>query len=76
MAVPRYRSPYDMPPPGRAKDADLAARIRSVWQRAFLLCPPARHRGVRRFRSLVEANQERLAETVARMRRAAGFGQA
>ncbi len=71
MPVYKYRSPIDMAPPGRVSQAELAARIRNVWGRAFLLCPPLWRRGVRRFHSVEEANRERLQDTVARMRRRA-----
>jgi hypothetical protein len=71
VPVIKYRSFRDMPPPEPSSDAQLAARIRALWSRAFLLCPPARQRGVRRFRSMAEANQERARETAERMARRA-----
>jgi len=71
MPVIKYRSPGDMPRPEPGSDAELASRIRVLWSRAVLLCPPALHRGVRRFRSIAEANQERMRETAERMRRRA-----
>jgi hypothetical protein len=64
-----------MPPPEVRTDATLASRIRTLWSRAFLLCAPDRRRGVRRFRSIEEANQERAQATAERMRRRAGEGQ-
>jgi hypothetical protein len=71
MPVIKYRSLADMPRPEPSNDAELASRIRVLWGRSFLLCPPARHRGVRRFRSMAEANEERMHETAERMRRRA-----
>ena len=69
MPLHKYRSASDMPRPERASDAELATRIRSVWGRAFLLCPRVCRPGVRRFRSMEEANLDRLRETAERMRR-------
>jgi hypothetical protein len=69
MPVHKYRSVSDMPPPGRAEDPDLASRIRVLWARAFLLHPRAPHRGVRRFRTIAEANAARERDTLERMRR-------
>lgn len=40
-------------------DANLFARIRSLWSFARRLAPGAAPRGVRRFRTLEEANQHR-----------------
>jgi hypothetical protein len=74
MPLYKYRSASDMPRPERASDAELPARIRSVWGRAFLLCPAVCRPGVRRFRSMEEANEDRLRETVERMRRRAASG--
>lgn len=68
MPLHKYRSVSDMPRPERCGDAQLAARIRQVWDRAFLFCPPLRHTGVRRFRSMEEANEERWRDTVDQMR--------
>ena len=69
MPVYKYRTVSDMPPPARAADPDPAARIRILWARAFLLCPPALRRGVRRFRNIAEANAERERDTLERMTR-------
>jgi hypothetical protein len=71
MPVIKYRSFADMPPPEPSSEGQLASRIRVLWSRAFLLCPPARKRGVRRFRSIAEANRERTRETAERMTRRA-----
>jgi len=40
-------------------DARLAARIRALWAFSRRLAPGAAPRGLRRFRTLEEANQER-----------------
>lgn len=69
MPVHKYRSVSDMPPRRRVGDPDLATRIRAPWARAFLLCAPVPHRGVRRFRTIAEANAERERDTLERMRR-------
>ena len=69
MPVYKYRRAGDMPAPGRAGATDVASRIRVLWARAFLLCPPTVPRGVRRFRTIAEANEERQRETVDRIRR-------
>jgi hypothetical protein len=69
MPVHKYRSVSDMPPPERVRDSDLASRIRLLWARASLLCPRIPRRGVRRFRTLAEANAERERDTLERMRR-------
>ncbi len=71
MSIHKYRSVSEMPPPERCDDRDLPARIRSVWDRAFLFCPPVRHVGVRRFRSMEEANQARLRDTAELMKQRA-----
>ena len=68
MSLTKYRSVAEMPPPGRADDASLAARIRASWRRAFLLAPPGFPRGVRRFRTIEAANEARERATVERMR--------
>jgi hypothetical protein len=69
MPVQRFRSIEDMPRPTLAGEHDLAVRIAAIWRRAFLLCPPSFARGVRRFRSIEEANQDRERATAERMRR-------
>ena len=68
MPVSKYRSVQDMPRPPRTSDNDLTERIRAVWTRAFLLCPPAPPRGVTRFRSIESANAAREKATQERMR--------
>ena len=73
MPLDKYRSVYDMPPPGRSNDRELSARIRTAWRRAFSICRPVLERGVRRYRSIAEANEARFRETVDRMRRRAGL---
>jgi hypothetical protein len=69
MPVTKYRAVADMPRFEKRSEVDLAARIRTLWARAFLLCPPAPPRGVRRFRSIEEANEARSRWTSERMRR-------
>lgn len=71
MPVFKYRSASDMPSQERIGDAQLASHIRTLWGRAFLLCPRTRRPGVWRFASIDEANAERQLETVQRMRRRA-----
>jgi hypothetical protein len=68
MSVSKYRSIADMPPPARASSETLVARIRTLWNRSFVLSPPHFARGVTRFRNIDEANAAREAETHARMR--------
>jgi hypothetical protein len=68
MPVRKYRSVSDMPRPERSDDATLAHRIRILWRRAFSLCPTTPRRGVRRFRSIEDANDERDRATTERMR--------
>lgn len=68
MPVFKYRSPGEMPAPERVSGPDLPARIRALWARSFLLCPPISRRGVRRFRSIEEANEDRMRATLERMR--------
>ena len=68
MPVTKYRSVADMPRPRSGRDESLVLRIRALWNRAFLLSPPAFPRGVRRFRSIEEANAARAEATRDRMR--------
>jgi hypothetical protein len=49
-------------------DPRLAARIRSLWAFASRLTPGAAPRGLRRFRSIEDANLEREAWVVRRAR--------
>ena len=73
MPVYKYRSVADMPSPSLLPaGADLADRMRAVWGRGFLICPPVLRRGVRRFRTIEDANRERERETAERLRRRAG----
>jgi hypothetical protein len=74
MPVHKYRSASEMPPPGRCGDQELSVRIRAAWRRAFLLSPPALRPGVRRYRTIEEANQDRLREAAQRMRARRGAG--
>lgn len=77
MTVTKYRSVEEMPRPGRAENDRLLARIRAVWERARALAPPRElRRGVRRFRSLEEANAAQSAETLERMRASRGPSEA
>ncbi len=61
MPVTRYRSVEEMPPPWR--DADDPGNLRNVAMMMaffFRLNPdPDRPRGVRRFRTIEEANEDR-----------------
>lgn len=68
MSLRKYHSVADMPRLIERDDLMLPVRIRQVWQRAFLLSPPQYKRGVRRFRSIEEANAKRDAERVEYMR--------
>lgn len=68
MPVTKYRSAAEMPALPRSSDDELIARIRASWTRAFLLSPRSMPRGVRRFRSIEEANADRERETLRRMR--------
>lgn len=71
MGVHKYRSVEDMPRPELAR-GDVAARVRAVWRRARALAPaPGIVRGVRKFRTIEEANAARDEERMARMRRSA-----
>ena len=72
MSVTKYRNGEDMPRIEKHGDVGLAARIRTLWARAFLLSPITPVRGVRRFRSIEEANEERAQTTARRMRRMSG----
>lgn len=68
MSVRKYRSVADMPRVERAEPHELVARIRAVWRRAHLLCPPNPPRGVQRFSSIEQADEARTRATLARMR--------
>lgn len=68
MPIHRYRSVSEMPAHTPTAPGEVEARIRAVWARAALLCPPRLARGVQRFRSIAEANAQREAERTARMR--------
>ena len=59
MSVSKYHSVEEMPPIGRCPDDELVERMRAVWNRAFLLCPPNFPHGVMRFGSIEEANSAR-----------------
>lgn len=69
MPVTKFRSVADMPAPLSDSGKDLIARIRALWNRAFLLSPPDIPRGVQRFSSIEEANRARLARLTSRLRR-------
>lgn len=71
MPVYKYRRAEDIPSLERSSEAELATRIRRLWRRAFLLSPPSFRRGVIRFRTIEEANADRLRATRERMRRTA-----
>jgi hypothetical protein len=68
MPVTKYRSVADMPRPRSGRDETLVLRIRTLWNRAFVLSPPAFPRGLRRYRSIEEANAARAEATHERMR--------
>ncbi len=74
MPLFRYRTVEEMPPPERVQGPELALRIRALWNRAFALCPPEHRPGLRRYRSIEEANQDHEREKLERMRRRSGFG--
>ncbi len=69
MPLQKYRSVAEMPALKVEREDDLAARIGSLWDRSFSLCPPSWPVGVKRFASLEEANEDRLRMTLMRMRR-------
>lgn len=68
MPVYKYRHVSDMPRPERVSDQALTTHIRNLWARAALLCPLAPRRGVRRFRSIEEANEDQARATAERLR--------
>jgi hypothetical protein len=68
MPIAKFRDVSEVPRPTAIDEPDLTKRIRIQWARALLLCPRTHELGVRRFRSLDEANEARVRETVARMR--------
>jgi len=55
-------------------DPDLARRIRELWDFAARLAPAPPFRGLKRFRSIEEANEERDQRTARRMRARDGEG--
>jgi hypothetical protein len=69
VPVQKYRSVADMPRLERVADERLEAQIRAVWGRAFRLAPAFFTPGVRRFRSMHDANEARAAEIAERLRR-------
>jgi hypothetical protein len=73
MPIHKFRSVNDMPRPTEHAGIALSERIRTLWNRAFLLSPPSFGRGVTRFTSIEAANDARTAETTERMRRAANL---
>lgn len=73
MPVQRFR---DLDEARRAlwthsRDPYLARRIRALWARASRLSPPMIPRGLRKFRSIEEANLEREEWVTARVRKIA-----
>lgn len=52
----------------RRDDVSLASRIRRLWEFSARLAPPVIPRGVRRFRSMEEANAERDSRVAERVR--------
>ena len=69
MPVEKFRSVEQMPRLEPADGTDLIERIRTLWNRAFLLSPPTFTRGVTRFASMQHANEAREKLIRERMRR-------
>jgi len=69
VPVAKYRHVEQMPPTPRAGDGELAARITTLWRRARRFAPLSVVSGVRRFRTIEEANAARDDETVRRLRK-------
>lgn len=71
MPVRRYHDVSEMPRVAGASIAPLLDRIAAAWERAHPYGKVPLLRGVRRFRSIEEAQATRRAATIARMRRSA-----
>jgi hypothetical protein len=69
MSLRKYHSVSEMPRPTDGGNSSLPVRIRELWRRAFLLSPPRYKKGVRRFRSIEEADAARAADRAEYMRR-------
>ncbi len=70
MPLERFRHIKEVPSPEHVEDIEeRARRIEALWQSARLRGPVEIQRGVQRFRTLEEAQQERELRTQERMRR-------
>ena len=76
MSIKKFRSVTEMTAPQASNTGNLVARIRDLWERAFLFCPPSWPMGVKRFANHTEANEDRLRMTVLRMRNTRGTSEA
>lgn len=68
MAIERYRDVAELPAPPRPAAARLLRAMAAVWERAHLRVSPDVPRGVARFRTLEEAQADRLTRVRARAR--------
>jgi hypothetical protein len=68
MSLRKYHSVSEMPRLIEGANSSLPVRIRELWRRVFLLSPPHYKKGVRRFRSIDEADATRAAERAEYMR--------
>jgi hypothetical protein len=59
MGIERYRDVRDMPRPPRPSGADLLHCIAAVWERAHVRGPPDIPVGLRKFRTLEDAQAAR-----------------
>jgi hypothetical protein len=71
MSVRRFRDPEEARQAlwTRSDDPELPARIRRLWALSRRLAPIEAPRGVRKFRTIEEANRERDERTRRRVRR-------
>lgn len=78
MRVQKFRSVEDMPPAHLVErpGLDLGDRIRAMWRRSALLFPRQFPKGVRKYRTLEEADADREAMLRADMARNAARGAA
>jgi hypothetical protein len=72
MPLFKYRSISDVPRTERVGDALLSSRIRALWSRSRSFFPIKPRPGVQRFRTIEDANDDRVRATTERMRRGAG----
>jgi hypothetical protein len=68
VPVTKYRHVEQMPRTPRSDDSELVERITTLWRRASRLASPTVEPGVRRFRTIEEANDARSEATLRRMR--------